>query len=129
MKAVICGALIALLTTSANAAVQDLLTSAKYIMPGCKAFLEKGNNTDLMKQGFCMGIVVGLSSMQLLKKERQEGKVAVQYCFDMPEAESGIPDQAIKAIVKYADLHTEQLEYSFVRVALTALQEAWPCKD
>jgi hypothetical protein len=116
----------ALTVTAANAAVQDLLTSTNYILPGCKAFLERGNNIDLTKQGFCMGMVVGLSSMQQLEKARQEGKVAVQYCFDMPGDVS--PDQAIKVIIKYADLHPERLHYSFVHVALTALHETWPCK-
>src|SRR5262245_28168327 len=127
MQLMLVGALTALTITAANAAAEDILTSANYILPGCKAFLDRGNNTDLMKQGFCMGMVVGLSSMHLLEEARQQGKVAATYCFDMPDGVS--PEQAIKVIIKYADLYPEQLHYSFVRIALTALHEAWPCKE
>jgi hypothetical protein len=53
MKTIICGALTALAVTAAGAAEDT--RSANYVLPHCKAFINRQATLDLW-QGFCMGV-------------------------------------------------------------------------
>jgi hypothetical protein len=59
MKAIICGALLALTITTANAA--ENINSANYILPHCKAFIDGKDPRGALNQGICSGSVEALA--------------------------------------------------------------------
>ena len=95
-------------------------TSADYFMPGCRdaasliTFSNVGESEEqIERQGFCEGIVVGLSFM---------GR---PYGICVP---AGTTSQQITSIVvQYIDGQPERIHEDFNHFAVEALQANWPC--
>jgi hypothetical protein len=37
-------------------------------------------------------------------------------------------EQAVRAVIRYADTHSEETHLTFTVLAMVALEKAWPCK-
>jgi hypothetical protein len=131
MKAIIYGALMALIITAANAAEEDI-HSANYMLPYCKLTLDhvvdSSHNSYLL--GRCAGLVEGVSHMAGLLK-------AMQTVGDIPHLDpllcAAVPDQvtiqeALKVVVRYGETHPKETHQPFTVLVLDALHDAWPCR-
>jgi len=49
------------------------------------------------------------------------------FCAEIPHGVTS--GQAVAVVVRYGETHPEQAHVTFIALALTALREAWPCKD
>ena len=90
------------------------VTSANYVVPGCREFLKAQTDQYSYRQGVCAGTV---SAMQYFSKP-------LGYC--SPEGTN--VGQAIRVIVAYIDQRPTQMHMQFRDLALRALRAAWPCK-
>jgi hypothetical protein len=115
----------ATLTTVVNyegAAAQQAASSADYWMPGCRHaaalihFSSDGDSEDdLVKMGFCIGIINGLSY------------TGVSSGLCVPVGVTA--EQAASVVVQYIDGQaTTRANEDFRLLALEALQAAWACK-
>ena len=96
------------------------LTSADYIMPGCRdaASLVTFSNDDESEEqaslmGFCAGIVVGLSFM------------GQPYGICVPPGTTS--QQATAVVVRYIDGQPGRIHEDFNPLAVEALRANWPC--
>ena len=130
MKAIICGALMALVTSTANAA--DETHSANYILPYCKLASDQvvDNPSHSYLFGRCAGLVEGVLDMAGLLK-------AMQTVGDIPHLDpllcAAVPEQVtiqevLKVVVRYGESHPREAPLPFTVLVLDALHDAWPCK-
>jgi hypothetical protein len=112
-----------LIITGAKA--QQESTSANYQLPACKAFLEPYPKTRArpdLDQGFCVGMVTGIVFMA------QDSGVA-NACTHIPDAVT--IGQKVRVVVQFIeswkDIEPNRLHEPFMRLALDALANAWPC--
>ncbi len=105
------------------AVAQPVPASADYWMPGCRdaaALIQFSNDgdfkDDLVKIGFCVGIINGLSY----------SGVSSGLCVPV-----GVTaQQAARVVVQYIDgQSTMRVNEDFRRLAFEALQAVWPCKN
>ena len=130
MKAVICGAVLALMITTANAA--ENTHSANYVLPYCKLGVDQvgdsPSNSYLV--GRCAGLVEGVINMSgLLKAMQTVGDIQhldPLLCAAVPE--SVTIEQAIKVVVSYGETPPREGPLPFTVLVLDALHDAWPCK-
>ncbi len=94
---------------SASAQVNG--SSANRIMPGCRLWVAEKNESAL-KQGVCMGIIIGVSYMN-------------NDCAP-PEVSNG---QKMRVVTRYVDSQPARHHESFAMLAAEAMQKAWPCKQ
>jgi hypothetical protein len=121
MKAIICGALMALTIMPVHAA--ENAASAGYMLPPCKASLDYPPGTFI--QGFCAGIVVGVAAMvQPLFAPGQSR--AAERCVDIPESTTN--RQFVQVVVRYIEAQPNRLNEQFRVLVVEALFDAWPCK-
>jgi hypothetical protein len=95
-------------------------TSADYFMPGCRdaASLITFSNVreseeQVARQGFCAGIVVGLSFM------------GQPYGICVPAGTTS--QQVTSLVVQYIDGQPERIHEDFNSLAVEALRSNWPC--
>ena len=117
MRAIICGALIALSITAANAEEDFNITS--YMLPQCKGAIESdgGNFT----QGFCAGIVFGAATV-VSASPKLNG-----LCIEIPNGVT--PKQMVSAGVRYIEARPEKMQEPFTTSTVMALLDAWPCRQ
>jgi hypothetical protein len=84
--------------------------SAKYVMPGCRAFM-KGVSLNNFKQGWCGGLITGLAQMHRRCMPPQLTK-----------------RQLARGIVQYVNARPARMHEDFRILAAEAMQAAWPCK-
>jgi hypothetical protein len=131
MRVTICGALLMLTITTANAAVEDT-TSANYLLPYCKLTKEQAGSSanTALNLGQCMGIVEGISQMfRLLNEAQAAGTVQLDplLCTSIP---AGITTrQLVDVVVKYGETFPELTYRPFTVLAMSAMRVAWPCKN
>ena len=130
MRATICGALLVLMITTANAAEEDK-TSANYLLPYCKLTKEQAASAgSALNVGQCMGIVEGISQMfQLLSEAQRAGRVQLDplLCTSIP---AGITtQQLVDVVVTYGETFPELTHRPFTVLAMSAMLVAWPCKN
>lgn len=107
-------ALIAAVALDGGAALAEpAADSANYIMPGCRSFIAK-TGENLFLNGLCVGMIDVLST---------SSDLGVCHPAD---ATTG---QSVRVVVKYIDDRPARLNEVFKRMALEALQVAWPCKN
>ena len=101
------------------AVAQPAPPSADYWMPGCRdaaALIhfsnEQDSKVDLIKTGFCVGIISGLSYASI-----SSGVCA---------PDGATSQQAVRAVVQY--IYGQPMDEDFSFLVLEALQAAWPCK-
>jgi hypothetical protein len=129
MRVTICGALLALTITTANAAVEN--TSANYLLPYCKLTKEQAGSSasTALNVGQCMGIVEGISQMfRLLNEAQAAGTVQLDplLCTSIP---AGITtQQLVDVVVKYGETFPELTYRPFTVLAMSAMRVAWPCE-
>jgi hypothetical protein len=130
MRAIICGALMALTITTTNAAVEDT-RSADYLLPYCKLAKEQSwtSARDAVNVGQCLGIVEGVSQMfSLLNAAQAAGTVELDplLCTAVP---AGITtEQLVEVVVSYGETFPELTHRPFTVLAMSAMRVAWPCK-
>jgi Rap1a immunity proteins len=129
MKAMICGALIALTVTTANAADDE--QSADFMLAYCR-LTAKEMTADIKKASNysrCVGIVEGVSQMfNLLKAAQAAGTVQLDplLCTSIP---AGITkEQLVNVVVAYGETFPELTHRPFTVLAISAMHVAWPCK-
>jgi Rap1a immunity proteins len=130
MRVTICGALLVLTITTANAAEEDK-KSADYLLPYCKLAKEQvgGSARSALNVGRCMGIVEGISQMfRLLNEAQAAGTVQLDplLCTSIP---AGITtEQLVDVVVTYGETFPELTRRPFTVLAMSAMRVAWPCK-
>ena len=128
MKAMICGALIALTITTANAAEDE--QSADFMLPYCR-LTAKEMAADIKKASNysrCVGIVEGVSQMFQLLQEAQEAGTAEfdpLLCTAIPAGIS--TQQLVDVVVKYGETFPELTHRPFTVLVMSAMRVAWPC--
>jgi Rap1a immunity proteins len=131
MRTVIYGALAALMITTANAAVQEDVHSAHFMLPYCKLSPKQTMATakNALIYGECFGIVSGIVMMiELLRQAEASGQVHLEpiLCTDIP-GNTAI-EHLVDVVVKYGSTHPDETHERFEALAFTALHDAWPCK-
>jgi len=90
-------------------------SSANEMLSGCKGLA--GDRTpparEALRQGRCAGYVAGLVYAR-----------SVFLC--VPEGAT--PEQGVRVVIKYIEARPERMHEPFGKLALEALEEAWPCK-
>jgi len=129
MKAIFCGALIALTVTTADAAEDE--HSADFMLPYCR-LTQKEMTADIKKASNysrCVGIVEGISQMfRLLQEAQAAGTVQLNpvLCTSIP---AGITyEQLVNVVVKYGETFPELTHRPFTVLAMSAMRVAWPCE-
>jgi hypothetical protein len=107
-------AILLMLTMSANAQ-SNPQTSANEMLPGCKGLISDKTPPlrEALRQGRCAGYVAGLVYAR-----------SVYLC--VPEGAT--PEQGVRVVIKYIEARPERMQEPFGKLALEALEEAWPCK-
>jgi|SRR5215468_10137747 len=131
MRTIICGALIALMITTANAAVEEDVHSAHFMLPYCKLTSKQtmANARNALIYGQCFGIVYGIVSMLgVLRQAETTGQAQLDpvLCTDIPGEITF--EQLVNVVVKYGSTHQDQAHERFEVLAFNALRDAWPCK-
>jgi hypothetical protein len=131
MRTVIYGALAALMITTANAAVQEDVHSAHFMLPYCKLGPKQtmANPKNAMIYGQCFGIISGIVMMiELLRQAEASGQAQLEpiLCTDIP-GNTAI-EHLVDVVVKYGSTHPDEMHERFEVLAYAALHDAWPCK-
>jgi hypothetical protein len=103
------------LTLSGGSAFAEIheSDSANYVMPGCRNYVsENPRNGDIFKTGLCWGLISGLTYM------------TDSAC--LPAAAT--QRQAVSVVVQYIDARPARTHEDFRKLALEAMQAAWPCQ-
>jgi hypothetical protein len=104
---------IAALMSGGEAALGATFT-ANEVMVGCRNFTDPNNSSNHYEQGMCAGLIAGISYMG-------EGSA---YCTPF-----GVTmGQQLRAAVQYIDARPARMHEDFRKLALEAMQAAWPCK-
>ena len=121
------------LTITAAAAAEENTQSANYIMPDCRALIDRrpDNRAD---QAYCLGFVWGIAQMGrnvrfIMRHEPSLLDMAAMrdlVCLDIPSAVVAI--QTVKVVVAYIEARPARMHESFNALALEALRTAWPCR-
>ena len=120
MKALAALAVAALMTTPAFATKLD--SSASYFLTRCRAVVD--HHTDrLFDTGICAGVMVGLHDTSLLLPIPSDHPL--RSC--LPE--SVTVERSIGVVVHWLDRHPERWDENFMKLAMSALHEAWPCHE
>ena len=125
MKTLIAATLLAL--SSSGYAAEDT-NSANYMLPLCQAGFDDPIYQKLFFKGRCVGILETLKIMYELEKffyDIGQPKQPLR-CVDVPSNLS--PDQAVRVVVRYGELHPEETHMPFMVLATKAFEQAWPCK-
>jgi len=103
-----------LLALTMPARAEDI-GSANYFLPGCKAYLDDSMTGVLMLfGGRCIGFIEGLVY----------GVEGEDFC----QPKGVTIAQGVAVVVKYIEARPERMHEDFGKLALEALEQAWPCK-
>jgi hypothetical protein len=130
MRTIIGGALLALMITTANAAVEEDVHSARFMLAYCKLASKQtmANTRNALIYGQCFGVVSGIVMMvELLRQAEAAGKAQLDpvLCTDIPG--NITMEQLVNVVVKYGSTHPDQGHERFEVLAFNALRDAWPC--
>jgi hypothetical protein len=97
-------------------------SSADSFLPRCRAIVnhEFNKNFDL---GLCAGAMIALHDATIVLHLPSEHPL--RSC--MPE--SITVEQSVAVVVSWLDHHPESRRENFIRIAMSALHEAWPCDE
>ena len=128
LNRIICGALLALMVTAAEAEDVDVSDySANYVLPGCKALLHE--RTGGFASGRCVGLVEGVAMLITMSKAFRPVflREFPNFCADIPE--HGVTtEQMIRVVVAYIEARPQRMHEVFYFLAIEALRDAWPCR-
>ncbi len=97
-----------MLMFAGHAVAEEDISSANYVMIGCRNFLSQSPNARLL-QGLCAGAVRGIAET------------------DPNVCANGSVADLIRVVVAYVDSKPERLQENFNKLAQQALRQAWPC--
>jgi hypothetical protein len=131
MRTIICGALTALMIAMANAAVEEDVHSAHFMLPYCKLTSKQtmASAKNALIYGQCFGMVSGILWMVvLLRQAEASGQAQLDpiLCTDIPGDSTN--EELVDVVVKYGAAHPEQGHERFEVLAFNALRDAWPCR-
>jgi len=131
MRTIICGALMALTITTANAAAEEDVHSAHFMLPYCKLTSKQtmANTRNALMYGQCFGVVSGIVLMtELLRQAEASGQAQLDpiLCTDIP-GDTTI-ERLVNVVVKYGATHPDRSHERFEALAFSALRDAWPCR-
>lgn len=131
MRTIICAALTALAITTANAAVQEDVHSARSMLHYCKLTSKQtmANVRNALMYGQCFGMISGVvMMMEVLRQASAAGKAELDpaLCVNIPGDTTIL--QLVDAVVKYGEAHPDQTGERFEVLAFAAFREAWPCR-
>jgi hypothetical protein len=104
-----------LLALTLPAGAEDT-TTANQMLPGCKGLLDDRmtSGVSVYQQGRCGGHVASLVY----------GVGEQEFC-----SPKGVSiGQAVAVVIKYIEARPERMQEPFGKLAVEALEEAWPCK-
>jgi Ssp1 endopeptidase immunity protein Rap1a len=132
MRTIIYAAVAALMITTANAAVQEDVHSAHFMLPYCKLNSKQtmANAKNALIYGECFGMVSGVVMMiELLRQAAASGQAQLEpiLCTDIP-GNTAI-EHLVDVVVKYGATHPDETHERFEVLAFSALHDAWPCKS
>jgi hypothetical protein len=129
MKAILAGAMLALMT--ASAAAFDV-PDADFILPYCKLTNVELNSLDrfaAMLKAHCDGIISGVRfAAEALRTAQSLGRVRLDptFCAAVP---IDVPlDRVVDVVVRYAEGHSTEVHGHLDSIALLAMHQAWPCQ-
>ena len=131
MRTIICAALSALAITTANAAVEEDVHSARSMLPYCKLTSKQtmANTRNALMYGQCFGMISGVvMMMEVLRQASAAGKAELDpaLCVNIPGDTTIL--QLVDAVVKYGEVHADQTGERFEVLAFAAFRETWPCR-
>jgi hypothetical protein len=131
MRTIICAALTALAITTANAAVEENVHSARSMLPYCKLTSKQtmANTRNALMYGQCFGMISGVvMMMEVLRQASAAGKAELDpaLCVNIPGDTTIL--QLVDAVVKYGEAHPDQTGERLEVLAFAAFREAWPCR-
>jgi hypothetical protein len=127
----ICAALTALAITTANAAVEEDVHSARAMLPYCKLDAKQtmANSRNALMYGQCFGMISGVvMMMEVLRQAQAAGKAKLDpaLCVAIPGETTIL--QLVDAVVKYGEAHPDQTGERFEVLTFSAFRDAWPCR-
>src|SRR5579871_5541393 len=131
MRTIIGAALMMMAIASANAAVEENVHSAHFMLPYCKLTSKQtmANSRNALIYGQCFGVISGIVMMtEVLRQAEASGKAQLDpvLCTDIPG--NTMIEHLVNVVVKYGSAHPDQTHERFEVLAFTALHDAWPCK-
>jgi hypothetical protein len=131
MRTIICAALTALAITTANAAVEEDVHSARAMLPYCKLNAKQtmANPHNALMYGQCFGIISGVvMMMEVLRQAQAAGKAQLDpaLCVAIPGQTTIL--QLLDAVVKYGEAHPDRTGDRFEVLTVNAFRDAWPCR-
>lgn len=130
MRGIICGALMALMIVAADAA--EDYGSTNFLLPYCEMSNEQANKALISNflRGRCMGLIEGirhtLTVIRYTETSGGDARLGALWCTDIPTQVTN--EQIIKVIAKYAEGHPAVTRHSIALIAMTAMNDAWPCQ-
>jgi Rap1a immunity proteins len=131
MRTIICGTLTVLAIATANAAVEEDVHSAHFMLPYCKLTSKQtvASVKNALIYGQCFGMVSGVvTMMELLRQAAASGQAQLDpiLCTDIP-GDTTI-EHLVDVVVKYGSTHPDETHERLEVLAFKALHDAWPCK-
>ena len=105
------------LAWSTSAMAAEDTRSAAFMLPHCKNSLDPSTRDAI--GGSCIGIVGTLSFVSRVLDE------GLKFCHpsNLP------PEQMLGKVIEFVETHPERMQEDFRLLALTAMHNAWPCRD
>jgi hypothetical protein len=130
MRTIICAALAAFAITTANAAVEEDVHSARAMLPYCKLTSKQtmANTRNALMYGQCFGMISGVvMMMEVLRQAQAAGKAELDpaLCVAIPGDTTIL--QLVDAVVKYGEAHPDQTGDRLEVLTFSAFRDAWPC--
>jgi hypothetical protein len=130
MRTIICAAVMALAVTTAHAAADEDVHSARSMLPYCRLTAKQtmANTRNALMYGQCFGVISGVvMMMEVLRQAQAAGKAELDpaLCVEIPGDTTIL--QLIDAVVQYGASHPDQRDERFEVLAFAAFREAWPC--
>ena len=94
MRAIICGALMALAITTAGA--QQSLFSANSVLPGCKAVFEEGRGLGRQDTGYCVGAINALTFLSLMLPMWALYELGILLCRYLPKEKEAATEDLVE---------------------------------
>ena len=120
----------ALMTVAADAA--EDYGSTNFLLPYCEMSTEQADKTLISNflRGRCIGLIEGirhtLTVIRYTEASGGDAHLGGLWCADIPTQVTN--EQIIKVVAKYAEGHPAVTHHSIALIAMTAMNDAWPCK-
>ena len=100
------------LVMSGQAMAQADVSSANYVMPGCRSFTASQATQDAFRQGFCIGLVEGL----VIADDR------------ICAPDTLTTGQFVRTVIRYIDARPRRRHEPFATLATEAMRVTFPCR-